>query len=1265
MKLPDDTKSTLEGLADRLDARLLVVLAVVVPVLAVVGGVLYKRYKARKKAQPPALAAGAGAAGAAGAPHDPEIARFTLVRAWRRFLAKLPARHRRSILNFEQFVVMGDAASGKSALITAYTDWRRQSKQFVASQTDDKDLGVYLTSTAVVAELPARMLHDHSASARKALELLWRPLYRRRAPTVVVVVDARRLREDPPEVTEELAETIRGKINLLAAIRERPVEVRVALTHLDAIEGHAAFAAFCRAQGISTRVPLAGQDPPRVAVERWLSGAEAHLPRALTSLGAAEYRRVVSFLRGARALVEPVHNFVASLFAREALAADPVRGGLYLASDPPGTQSPFRRAAERGRGPDPRTPHLVAAGLVAAGAMTFLGLSYIHQRAIWGAAADALQQYNPAAANRDRERALRRTIVAFTEEHTSWLDTRPDFFASRRQEMRRDLSEEIRDKLLMRQLRDVALDGAATHGHLPLPYHRSLYYLALIHSDRHDELDILSTRDDLGRNRRAIWSSMTGIEADLLADYLKNTDAPLRDPLALEFGALPVDPYDTAQPWRDFLTEVTDATARGAVPPARLKALRESAGDLLGHLDRLKNPDITLSILPGLDRYGQGTGEAEADADGPSGDARGRGAPHVGLGHAYGAYFGAFLRGYEPFRRLAVDELGATLQTVRDADLGAAKRAQGAGLLRDLVARVRAMYGRARAAEDNGRLVVIDGAAVVFDELAWADVIRDSKISLMIEDFVRNDPERSIFFEGAGGHVPIAWNPPGGAEAIFVGRSVLGGRTTRGAYDASVRGVVLELRDLLDRSKIVAADQQKIAAFVRRHVDAYAREYRRQALQFVRGFELHASSVEALRIALGQMSGDDSTFDEFLRIVDRNTSLEVDNPQTKAEEPMLSPMADVTRDFARWRDAVSGGGGTPRVAQYKAILAQMLADLGKAEAAAEEEGAAKGAAAGGEGGGAKTLEQELSPSGKLVLASLRSDKGAYSALIRGWVAAAELPAEQSGPFLAPLRPLSSLGGSEIQDVVWRAFRRDFLPEVRRVAARFPFDPAAAEDATPDELTELFHPKEGRVFDLFRRYLEPLSEFDEGGPFRQSRAAQAKLDLPQDMYRIVNAVAALSARLWDAEGKPRPLAYPLVTAPLVKAPSDRLALTLVRLDAGDGALFNFNQRPTEKELLVDWTRPSAAQVSVQLTNIETREHTFPEPVAVEGSCWSFLRLLREARRPPADVKDMPRAKLYTWDVPAGAGLDVAAQVVVQGDPWAPFSLGRALSAKVGR
>ncbi|WP_437720398.1 type VI secretion protein IcmF/TssM N-terminal domain-containing protein [Sorangium sp. So ce861] len=1265
MKLSDSTKTTLGGLADRLDARLLVVLGVLVPVLAVALGVLYKRYKARKKAEPPPVA---GAGDAAAPQREPEIGAGVLVRAWRRFLAKLPARYRRSILNFEQYLVMGDAASGKSALITAYTDWRRQAKQFVASQTDDKDLGVYLTSTAVVVELPARMLHEHSAAGRKALEHLFRPLYRRRAPTVVVVVDARRLREDPPETTEDLAETLRGKINLLAAIRGRAVEVRVALTHLDAIEGHAEFAAFCRAQGISTRVPLAGQDAPRAAIERWLAGAEAHLPRALTSLGAAEYRRVVSFLRGARALVEPAHQLLTSLFAREALAADPIRGGLYLASDPPGTQSPFRGAAERGQGPDPRIPHLAAAGLVAAGAMTFLGLAYIHQRTIWGSADEALQQYNPAVANRDRERALRRSIVAFTEEHSSWLDTHPDFFAARREEMRRELSDEIREKLLLRQLRDVAMDGAAKEGHLPLPYHRSLYYLALIHSDKRDELDILSTRDDLGRNRRAIWASMTGIEADLLADYLKNTDAPLRDPLALEFGALPMDPYDTAQPWRDFMTEVTDAMAHGAVSPARLKALRQSAGELLGHLDRLKNPDITLSILAGIDRYGAATEGAGAEE--PSGAAPDKGATHVGLGHAYGAYFGGFLRGYEAFRALAVDELGATLQTVRDAELGGAARTAGgalqAGLLRDLVARLRAMYGRATTAEDNGRLVVIDGSAAIFDEIAWAGVIRDSKISLMIEDFVRDNPERSIFFEGAGGHLPVAWNPAGGAETIFVGRSVLGGRTTRGAYDASVRGVVLELRELLDGSKIAAGDQQKIAAFVRRHVDGYAKEYRRQALQFVRGFELNASSVEALRIALKQMSGDGTTFDEFLTIVDGNTAVDVVNPQTGAEEPMLAPMKDVAKDFARWHEVVSGGGGTPRVAQYKAILGQMLEDLGQAEASAEkQEGAAAKDAGGGAGEGAPTLEEELSPSGKLVLASLRSDKGAYSALIRGWVAAVELPAEQSGPFLAPLRPLSSLGSGEIQDVVWRAFRRDFLPDVQRVAARFPFDRAAAEEATPEELTALFHPKEGRVFDLFRRYLEPLSEFDEGGPFRQSRAAQAKLSLPQEMYRIVNAVAVLSARLWDADGKPKPLAVPLMTAPFGKAPSDKTALTLVRLDAGDGSLFNFNQKPTDKELLVDWTRPSAAQVSVQLTDVATREHSFPEPVAVEGSYWSFLRLLRKARQPAAEVKDLPRARLYTWDVPAEGGVDIAAQVIVKGDPWEPFSLGKALSAKAGR
>jgi ABC-type uncharacterized transport system YnjBCD ATPase subunit len=81
-----------------------------------------------------------------------------LLGVWRRFLAELPTPVRRSILQFQPFVLMGPAGSGKSALVDAYTDWRRQAKQYLGSSLEDQHLQLYVGSRALVLELPAPVL---------------------------------------------------------------------------------------------------------------------------------------------------------------------------------------------------------------------------------------------------------------------------------------------------------------------------------------------------------------------------------------------------------------------------------------------------------------------------------------------------------------------------------------------------------------------------------------------------------------------------------------------------------------------------------------------------------------------------------------------------------------------------------------------------------------------------------------------------------------------------------------------------------------------------------------------------------------------------------------------------------------------------------------------------------------------------------------------------------------------------------------------------
>ena len=281
-------------------------------------------------------------------------------RAWNRFLRGLPPVYRRSILNFDQFVVLGAEGSGKTRIVDAYTDWKRQTKQFVGTHAYDPELQVYLGSNAVVTEIPAAVLHDTSEKCRTALTHLWRPLYRRRSVVVVVALDPIRLGKETPDAIDDLAETVRGKINLLSRIRRGPVEIRVALTHLAQIEGHREYAAFCRDQAISTRIPtrLRGDDAKIGAqLAQWLDAARGHLPRALTTVSAADYKRAVLFLRKAPEIVSPVARFLECLFAHEALSPDPICGGVYLTSETAGPTNPFASSIASVAAPDPRRNH--------------------------------------------------------------------------------------------------------------------------------------------------------------------------------------------------------------------------------------------------------------------------------------------------------------------------------------------------------------------------------------------------------------------------------------------------------------------------------------------------------------------------------------------------------------------------------------------------------------------------------------------------------------------------------------------------------------------------------------------------------------------------------------------------------------------------------------------------------------------------------------------------------------------------------------------
>jgi hypothetical protein len=1217
-------------------------LAMALPILAVIGAAAFAAFLAwrasrKKKAAAPSASLPPGAS-----PAETGLRPTQLRRAFRRFSEQLPPDYRRSLLNFEHFVVMGAAGSGKSRVIDNTTDWRRRTKEFVSSQAVDPDLQVYLSSSAVVTELPSTILDDHSERCRTALKHLWRPLYERRSPTVVILLDTRSLLESTQDALRELGETLRSKINVLASIRRAPIEVRVVLSRLDELNGYDDFVSFALATSLPTRIPLASlreraAEPKGVRaavetkseIEAWFEALRGHMPRALTLLSADSFRRFVTFLRRLPEVAPPLGQLVDTLLAPDPLSPTPMAGGIYLVSDAESVSNPLKGAAEIGPGPDPRRPHFALASSFAGLAVTYLTLAFMQQRAVWVRASSELEGYSASTLGSEREARRRDAIVDFAYRKAGMVQRFPDFFQAARLSVRKKFSDAVRDELLVPRLRAVTLRGDGGEGGASTPRRRGLYFLALIHSDRDDRMKILDPQ------RLNVWSEMTGFSPELMRDYLLSVDAAYSRPVEFDFADRDLDPSDTTASWMLFFRRTQEALADGVVDVDELKELR-GRSTLLGRaLTRVEHDDITRGIYDQLD-----------DAAGIGDKAGGR------LKLGYLPKYRDFVQNVEsadvfgqrdPLRRIlrAVDTSTELSKTT---------------LLRALSDAIALRYAtEAEARPDDVVRVRLSGAEYVFDLRKWADAIRDSAASEEIVHFMRSgEGDAAIFFSGRilEDARPLTWNPGNDGSVLFTGKASIDARYTRAAYDKHVREVVKKFSEVLEKSRVPSDRKKQVREFVREHVRRYALEYKRQLLAFYRSFGLAASSPEALRVAISQIVADASPFNDFLEAVDKQVTVEDDDAQ-------LEPMHEIVSEFAAWHGALSPSAGAPEIAKYKAICAQLLADLGPG-AEASSAGPAAGAIANAEpqtSGPTQTLERALSSTGRLVLANLRGDKGSYGALVAAWVASIKLPESQQAPFLAPVVQLGAIGRRDIQDVLKQAWEREVQPDLLTLSEKFPFARNASLDVTPQELTAMLHPQTGRVFDAYRRLLEPVSEVDGLG-YHLHRSLRGSINPPAGMYAFLSQAAHVSSRLWDASGKPVPIEVRIATVPFEHGPDPRLALTRTYVNVGEASIVNFNQKPTEKTLRIDWTREQASQVGIQLTDLDTKDSTFPEPIVIDSSFWSFHKLLGKAK--PSGVKYPPDATLYSWDIKVGKGRTETgrARFVVIGDPFHAFKLGRA-------
>ncbi|GIW70588.1 MAG: hypothetical protein KatS3mg102_0130 [Planctomycetota bacterium] len=1177
---------------------IVVILAALAPLAYLGGKMVAQWWRARRERRTPARTA----------PPRPALRPRTLSRIWKRFLRQIPWEFRRAILRYQPFVVLGAAGSGKTALISTFTDWQGQAARFYSSYSVERELQIYLGSQALVQEIPSALLDDISQAARTALVKLWKRTLRKREPIAVIALNAAALRGLAPDAIRRQAQVMRGKINVIARLRGKPVETRLVLTHMDKVDGFLAFSQFLDRHDIPLVVDLSAP-ATRADLSQALVPYERYLPLALTTMSAKAYKKVLTFLAKVPALLSLVDIFARTLCDKDPLSHEPELKELYLTTDsaPSSTAAanPFTSSWDPGLLEAERLAHRRhrwAATAAAAALLAMLIGGFVLEHREYTRAMAALAAFEKSPQPSEAEQVRVRLAALQDGAGPALMGLVPRFFSHAEQGVRSQFLDLIRTRYLL-----PALEHAAAAAD---PQDRTLFLLALLYATRDNDLGRLV------RERAADWAGAVLVPEHLIRTYVEQSRTQW-DGLA----PLPAEAFKPApravsdlQPWLAFFMELEDALRNPSLAPADLEQLRQTATERLNDMAAARRNQFAVEVYTRL-----------------------RASTRLPLQSVFGPYIETLTIPYWMSRY--GDAIESTLLMVRAAHLELP--AVEGMTLPQLFLHLQALSQLPRS--DTVHRFALADRDFAFEPRSWHRLIATSRMRLLIQRFVahhRRAAGRSFF--GKGERYPdIVMNPTNLGEFLFAGKGRVPGLYTRPAYEGEVRRVVLALQALLAEARLDETVRADLNNFISQEVEHYAIGYEEAWRKYYQAFAIRAESLGGLLIALDQMQLPDSPFAEFLRTVATHTALDT------SASPLLRPLAEHLRDFQFVNLLLQQKQGA-ELETYRLILRRIHADL---QGVPPEQGdaAAKPATV----AAPPEFLATLSPLARVSLGILQEHRDSYLRLVERWLDNTGIVAEWRAPFMAPVSQLYELGLADLQAAVLGNWRNRVLTVLLPMASRFPFNPQSTTDIAPLELEKVLHPATGSFWERWRQYAAPVCR-ESGGRWAPLGGPGEAFRLPSVIFELVDHLAAVRDALWDRDGNPQPLVLFAYPHPLPAGQPGEPAGTLSFLRTGKASAFGFNQKQAWQRFAWEWWQSYPCQVGLQMGDPRD-DDVWYRTLTVPQAFWALLKLLRMGERRLGNT--------WSWTLrEGGEPLDApAVRFSFRDDPWQPFAIEGLLAA----
>ncbi|SMF94708.1 Type VI secretion protein IcmF C-terminal [Methylomagnum ishizawai] len=1131
----------------------------------------------------------------AAAPSAPPLAANRLLKIWRSFESGIPLLMRRQALGTPLYVVVGEAGSGKTAMIDQYTHWQGQSYRFHPSATDDPLLQIYLGTKALVLEISASLLYNTGVGAYRALRRLWKNLPT--SPEAIAVIDARTLLEPQPERLRSSAQALFGKLEVFGELEGEALPLTLALTHMDQVEGYAEFCAFLEESGIPLRLDFPEGDGLR-RLATCLEGFEPHLSRALATRPAQDYLKIVGFLSRTPRLLEALAEFLRVAGLEQGALPCPIMR-LCLLSEQTHTFGGHPFLPLPGDTPPPPPfklgGHAKAALALAALGICYLVGSYRYQQRVLSDILERLDTVRMTPIERYPEKISPMFVDFSADLRKDPLVGLPNYFPNISDYARLRLIRDIRKYYLFPLLKSYQLEPDA-------PF-RTNRMLALLYATPENKIgEMIATR---------MFSDPSGDMIrykTLITDYVANNThtEELDDILnSFDYAKSKQASEDTTQ-WLILFRELQQIIKKPYIRQAELTQVQQQSTELLQMVNRVMVYRYQPEIVEWLTH-------------------------HTGLRQAIHTE-------YYSETQLRQEGIWKLLELLKHLRLDDAESCTPNIPLNDCLAQVQAVAQAKPEAVPTVMNFTLDGESFGFDSGQWTDLIARSRVTAMLRNIVYGHRSHDgwVFFEEPTPYPDIEMNPSNEGAVLFAGKGHIDGRLTADAFAQQVKPAVLALDTVIAKLPIDAEEKKHFGDFVLNNLRTYADRYATAYANYFRQFQVHIDSPWALKYVLNQIQQPNSPLLQALVQIKTNTALDLSGSTAfKGFGERLAAFRFIQRLMQEQN------GTYPEFAKYQLLMLQMQTDLESQEPYAPK----KSDEAGG-------FKKALSPMGRLAWGIMLNEESSYLRLTKAWLQNAGITDFWQQPFLAPPQKVGEFGSAEIKlsiDGIWNDL---WNSNVQPMLAKFPFAPTAGRDreVSVNELTGIMHPKQGLFWTGFRDYLTPLCRYMNGA-WGQRNELIGLLNLPEGMLARLNAAQGFSAMLWDDQGNPKPLPIAAKEEPL---PSFNRALmpdaplvSLGYLRAGGASVLAFNQQPAWQKFPLAWWQPQPAAVGLEFRADNEAVRTYADMSVADGT-WNFFRLLQKGQ---ATANNR-----YAWALshPDFPQPKLTLEYTFQADPWLLFT-----------